>query len=65
LSKNGRKEQGRSVGSDTKCKGFTEMKRERRKEMEILNNIEITEHFERLKLSNSRLQFFKSAFLFL
>jgi hypothetical protein len=23
LSKNGRKEQGRSVGSDTKCKGFT------------------------------------------
>jgi hypothetical protein len=65
LSKNGRKEQGRSVGSDTKCKGFTEMQRERRKEMEILNNIEITEHFERLKLSNSRLQFFKSAFLFL
>jgi hypothetical protein len=23
LSENGRKEQGRSVGSDTKCKGFT------------------------------------------
>jgi hypothetical protein len=29
-----------------------EMQRKRKKEMEILNNIEITEHFERLKLSN-------------
>jgi hypothetical protein len=33
------------------------MQTERREEMEILNNIEISEHFERLKLSNSRLQF--------
>jgi hypothetical protein len=40
------------------------METERRKEMEILNNIEITEHFERLKLSNSRLQFSSLPFFF-
>lgn len=45
--------QGRSVGPDTKCKDLLGMQRKRRRKMEILNNTEITEHFQRLKLSNS------------